>query len=282
MTTQPEYVLVPREPTQAMGDAARRWQHTDYVCDPEGARNNFYDGVYRAMLAAAPKAPEQTRPSSPGAGASIIVTLHDLVTCCRSWAPEARILGNIRADDAADAIEYAIAALQQPSANIEVRLFDSQWVNVVNHDNCYRDWSKEDAIAHAVRMTETLMRENVTKGFPAAPKPSAEQPSAQKAVAYCDPSDPINSTAFAWPGTDRDVARQKTPLYTAPTLRPVSNEDVEAAAETLWNTSSHKLLEKAEHPTDWKSQPETIKRDYRKQGRAALESVLARRMGGGE
>lgn len=76
-----------------------------------------------------------------------------------------------------------------------------------------------------------------------------------------------------------DIEERRIP---APTLRPVSDEDVEKAAESLWNTSPHKLLEKAGHPTDWKSQPETIKRDYRKQGRAALESFLVRRMGGGE
>ena len=42
-----------------------------------------------------------------------------------------------------------------------VRLWDSQWVNVVNHDNCYRDWSKEDAINHAVKMTEKYIAGNV-------------------------------------------------------------------------------------------------------------------------
>jgi hypothetical protein len=50
--------------------------------------------------------------------------------------------------------------------NVEVRLWDSQWVNVVNHADCYRDMDKEEAIATAVRMTERLMAENITKGFP--------------------------------------------------------------------------------------------------------------------
>ena len=54
------------------------------------------------------------------------------------------------------------------AANVEVRLWDSQWVNVVNHDYCYRDWDTNDAVAHAVRMTERLMAENITKGFPPA------------------------------------------------------------------------------------------------------------------
>jgi len=52
------------------------------------------------------------------------------------------------------------------SPSQDIRLFDSQWVNVVNHDNCYRGWSKEDAVNHAVRMTEGYMKENITKGWP--------------------------------------------------------------------------------------------------------------------
>lgn len=38
-------------------------------------------------------------------------------------------------------------------------------------------------------------------------------------AAYCDPSDPINSTAFAWPGTARDVLRHTETLYTHPQQR---------------------------------------------------------------
>lgn len=52
------------------------------------------------------------------------------------------------------------AAALSVRGDAEIRLWDSQWVNVVNHDDCYRDWSKEAAIAHAVRMTETYMRKN--------------------------------------------------------------------------------------------------------------------------
>lgn len=43
----------------------------------------------------------------------------------------------------------------------EIRLWDTQWLNIVNHDNCYRDWSKEDAIHHAVKMTEEAIARNV-------------------------------------------------------------------------------------------------------------------------
>lgn len=49
------FVLVPREPTEAMGNAARHWQHNVYVSDPMGDPNRFYFGFYRAMIAAAPE-----------------------------------------------------------------------------------------------------------------------------------------------------------------------------------------------------------------------------------
>lgn len=56
-------------------------------------------------------------------------------------------------------IEDALA--QEESDKTEVRLWDSQWTNVVNHDNCYASWTKEDAIHYAVKMTEQLIAENV-------------------------------------------------------------------------------------------------------------------------
>ncbi len=46
----------------------------------------------------------------------------------------------------------------------EVRLFDSQWVNIVNHDNCWCHHTKEDAIHEAVRMTEAAIAKNVADG----------------------------------------------------------------------------------------------------------------------
>lgn len=64
---------------------------------------------------------------------------------------------------AADAIQ---AILEHPVVvgDSEVRLWDTQWMNIVNHDNCYREWSKEDAIAHAVKMTEESIARNVADG----------------------------------------------------------------------------------------------------------------------
>lgn len=60
----------------------------------------------------------------------------------------------------------------------EVRLWDTQWMNIVNHDNCYRDWDKADAINHAVKMTEQAIARNVADGklpsarITASPAPS--------------------------------------------------------------------------------------------------------------
>ena len=57
----------------------------------------------------------------------------------------------------------------------EHRLWDSQWTNVVNHGNCYRDYSKEDAVAMAVRLTEQGMAKNMTQGWPPAPPSPAKE-----------------------------------------------------------------------------------------------------------
>ena len=46
-----------------------------------------------------------------------------------------------------------------------IRLFDSQWVNVVNHDKCYEGYSVDDAVAMAVKLTEALMAKNYRDGI---------------------------------------------------------------------------------------------------------------------
>jgi hypothetical protein len=65
------------------------------------------------------------------------------------------------------------APVQEPVQ--EVRLWDTQWTNVVNHDNAYRGWDKQDAINHAVKMTEHYIAKNVleNKCPPAQPAPVA-------------------------------------------------------------------------------------------------------------
>lgn len=41
-------------------------------------------------------------------------------------------------------------------------LFDSQWMNIVNHGHCWENYSKEDAVHEAVKMTEAKLKENNT------------------------------------------------------------------------------------------------------------------------
>lgn len=43
-------------------------------------------------------------------------TLTELLTCFMSWEPQVRVLGNVRADDAANAIRTVLAAPFQPAA----------------------------------------------------------------------------------------------------------------------------------------------------------------------
>lgn len=46
------------------------------------------------------------------------------------------------------------------SSNFEIRLFDSQWLNIVNYDSCFAGFLKEEAVAKAVKMTEEAMAKN--------------------------------------------------------------------------------------------------------------------------
>jgi hypothetical protein len=39
-------------------------------------------------------------------------TVRDLIACCRAWEPDVRILGNVRAADAADALAYMLPELE--------------------------------------------------------------------------------------------------------------------------------------------------------------------------
>lgn len=76
-------------------------------------------------------------------------------------------------------------------------------------------------------------------------------------IAYCDPTDPSNATAFAWPGTARDVSRHTETLYTHPQQRnavEVTDEMVEIAykafndcyhASSEWSVACRKQLRAA-------------------------------------
>ena len=53
-------------------------------------------------------------------------------------------------------------------------------------------------------------------------------PPAAEPVVYCDPDDPLNSSAFVWPGIHRDP-RHTMPLYTAPPAPTEQWRDIETA-----------------------------------------------------
>jgi len=66
---------------------------------------------------------------------------------------------------------------------------------------------------------------------------SAQQP---EAVAWCDPADPINAAAFAWPGTARDASRHTMPLYAAQPQGAVSDAECVweyDGSQWMWNSS---------------------------------------------
>jgi hypothetical protein len=46
----------------------------------------------------------------------------------------------------------------------EVRLWDTQWMNIVNHERCYADFTKEEAVAMAVKLTEEAIARNIADG----------------------------------------------------------------------------------------------------------------------
>lgn len=61
---------------------------------------------------------------------------------------------------------------QVPAGSI--RLWDAQWVSIVNHDNAYNGWSTNDAVNHAVRMTERYIAANVAQNN-LPPLPAAQE-----------------------------------------------------------------------------------------------------------
>lgn len=45
----------------------------------------------------------------------------------------------------------------------KIGLWDSQWVNIMNHDHCYEGYKTEDAVNAAVKITEAVMVENINE-----------------------------------------------------------------------------------------------------------------------
>ena len=55
--------------------------------------------------------------------------------------------------------------------DIEIRLFDSQWLNIVNAHDCWDGFSKEEAVNAAVKMVEEAMARNIKDNlWPSATK----------------------------------------------------------------------------------------------------------------
>ena len=80
-----------------------------------------------------------------------------------------------------EALRLYDAAKAQPVHDLPLpRLTDGQWVNIVNHANCYRDMGKDDAVALAVKLTEARMvmnaKENQARAAPAATPAPAPAP----------------------------------------------------------------------------------------------------------
>lgn len=63
-----------------------------------------------------------------------------------------------RANEVLDELDALRAALDEQKA--AVKLYSSQWVNIVNHDNCWDLYSKEEAVREVVKMTEEVIKRN--------------------------------------------------------------------------------------------------------------------------
>ena len=59
----------------------------------------------------------------------------------------------------------------------EYRLWDTQWLKIVNHADCYKDFTKEEAVAHAVMLTEKALARNYGDGtWPTKREPIKDAP----------------------------------------------------------------------------------------------------------
>jgi len=47
----------------------------------------------------------------------------------------------------------------------EYRLFDSQWMNIVNHECCYHGYTAQEAGNIAIQKTEECMAKNIKDGI---------------------------------------------------------------------------------------------------------------------
>jgi hypothetical protein len=116
-------------------------------------------------------------------------------------------------------------ALHPSDTSADVRLFDSQWVNIVN--------AKGQTIEDAVKATEAAMRENITKGWP---KPRADTSADRRDAIFdltpqlasvdCGPEPSLRRMVFAYyagSGMDRVTAENYTEEYIAAIARDAQN-----------------------------------------------------------
>lgn len=78
------------------------------------------------------------------------------------------------------------------SASMTCKLWDSQWVNIVNHANCYADFDKEEAVHQAVKLTEAAIAKNFREAASVAPATASVAPrhaEALKLIATASPSE---------------------------------------------------------------------------------------------
>lgn len=124
---------------------------------------------------------EEDCPDCHGKPSAPRVVTDDLVRQLRGRAEFLRDMGRIKSpqlmEQAANVIESFATSLPGAVPDGELRLWDTQWMSIVNHDNCYRDWSKDDAIVHAVKMTEQAIARNIADGK-LPPKKTAAAPQA--------------------------------------------------------------------------------------------------------
>lgn len=122
-----------------------------------------------------------------------------------------------RVDQALKGLLNEVAMTPHPMADLVIRRL---WDEVQGYRN-----TRAQASAPVV----SSQRETNSVASTISPNVGCNEPDGD-AVAYCDPSDPINSTAFAWPGTDRQSCHTE-PLYTRSNAKAGEVEAVEVASK---------------------------------------------------
>lgn len=93
---------------------------------------------------------------------------------------------------------------------------DVQWVNIVNHENCWNGYSKDDAVSEAVKLTEAKCRENNALQSQAGTPPAERE--GWKLVPV-EPTGPMLEAGRELHPTDNPIPRTiyKAMLAAAPT-----------------------------------------------------------------